>query len=371
LDERVPHHIAVVGSNGKTSTAHFIQRTLEGPCRTGLFTSPHLVSWTERLLLGGRPVADKDLIRELTRHLALGNGETTGDLRFFDVLTIASESLMARDGIELGIFEAGIGGRLDAVSVLAPELTVLTSISLEHTDLLGDSSGDILREKLGIAPAGGQVVLPRFEDESLNEVAEGFAARNRLVIHQIPLPPEAPFLERNRRLAEAACRIASDLFPDVIERGAPIDTKSTTVPGRLERGAVDGVPYVCDVGHNPDAWHQALREVRAAAVPPLFGVAGITRERDPAALARVIRDEIDFEQLITTRSLIRDSHPAENLATAIGSPGTVVTASDHVDSAFEGAFALAAREGGTVVIFGSVYLVADFMSWLGGARSRA
>ena len=145
-----------MGTNGKSSTAHYLATLLrERGVRAGLYTSPHIRYWNDRVQVDLEPVPPAAWRRALegVDELARAQAEQPGDLRFFDVLTLAAEKLFADDGVEVGIYEAGIGGRLDAVRVLEPQLTLLTSIGSDHEELLGREPRQRLVDKVSVAPA--------------------------------------------------------------------------------------------------------------------------------------------------------------------------------------------------------------------------
>ena len=181
LLERVgnPHRglpcIHVAGSKGKGSTALFCEALSRAAgLETGVFTSPHLVRWTERFRLGGVEVADADLAAALTRlrpHVdALREGNDPPS--FFDATTAAALLLFAEAGVDVAVLEVGLGGRLDSTNVCEPVVTAVTSIELEHTDRLGETHAAIAFEKAGIAKTGVPLVMGPLGDEARRVVAE-------------------------------------------------------------------------------------------------------------------------------------------------------------------------------------------------------
>src|SRR3954452_15051745 len=128
--------VVVVGSNGKTSTATYLSDLFSAAgCRTGLFTSPHIAYWTERVRVDDLPVDGEVLVEAVAAVNELAQNEELYDarLRFFDVLTLAAARVFGDAGVDVAVYEAGIGGRVDATRCLRPELVVLTAVGLEHT----------------------------------------------------------------------------------------------------------------------------------------------------------------------------------------------------------------------------------------------
>ncbi|MCB1739020.1 MAG: hypothetical protein KDK91_01520, partial [Gammaproteobacteria bacterium] len=150
--------VHVAGSKGKGSTAHYIEAVLRGcGLRTGLYTSPHLVDWTERIRIDGAPVTEQafadaldDVWTVLLRETPTG-GAHADVASFFDVLTAAACHEFARRGVQVAVVECGLGGRFDATNVFASRVGIITTLELEHTDRLGQRIESIAWHKAGIA----------------------------------------------------------------------------------------------------------------------------------------------------------------------------------------------------------------------------
>ena len=153
--------ITVAGTNGKGSTCAMLESILlQAGYRTGVFTSPHLVHFEERLRLNGEAVSATNLVAacaRVERARALNDAEIT--LTYFEFTTLAILDVMARSGLDVVILEVGLGGRLDAVNIIDADCAVITSIDLDHTELLGPDRESIGREKAGIMRAGIPVVI--------------------------------------------------------------------------------------------------------------------------------------------------------------------------------------------------------------------
>ena len=187
----VTRHVVVVGTNGKTSTATYLARllTLAG-ARTGLVTSPHIASWGERVRVDDEPLPVAELAERVGQLAAFaGDPEAAPDLRFFDLLTLACEALLADAGVDVAVVEAGLGGRLDASRTLLPKLVVLTGIDLDHTELLGPTREHILIEKLAVAPPGALVLAGGLDDALAARAAE---EAERLGVRLELVEPETP-----------------------------------------------------------------------------------------------------------------------------------------------------------------------------------
>ena len=270
LSAAPPASVVVVGTNGKTSTATYLARLLAA-CgqRTGLYVSPHLSEWGERVRVDDRPVDLGELLEALRTAVGRAGPPGEADLRFFDLLTLAAESIFAREGVDVAVYEAGIGGRLDAVATLEPDLVLLTGVALDHTEILGESRAEILREKMLAAPPGAVLATLPLGEELAGAATEIAADRDLRLRRVEPgvrrerrAAPELPdALYRALRLAEAGRAILEE--EEVVPLGRPSGTIDLWLPGRFECGVHDGVPYVLDVAHNEAAWRSWRRKCAA------------------------------------------------------------------------------------------------------------
>jgi dihydrofolate synthase / folylpolyglutamate synthase len=337
---RAPERTAVVvGTNGKTSTATFLARLLQvGGLHVGLTVSPHLRSWSERVLVDGTEVGEDELADRVE---ALADAAADLDIRFFDLLTFAAAAIFAERGVDVGVFEAGIGGRLDTTHALRPQLVVLTGIGLDHTELLGSDESSILREKLGVAPPGAVVVCAPLEPTLVAE-AERLATAGGF---RLEFPPVVggTFLERNASLARAAAA-------HVVE--AP-ETDLSPVLGRKQRILAEGVEVVLDAAHNADAWRTL-----AAELPPSYvAVVSVSLDKPPAELRVALEGAV---ATIATSAWPGRSIAAAQLAAVVGGE-----AIDDPRAATREGLELARARGVPLVVFGSAYLLRHALDELG------
>ena len=360
LDGRVPRHVVVVGTNGKTSTAHYIAELLEAAgVKTGLYTSPHIRLWNERIRIGLEPIDSVKLSDALSEVHGIAEEfqDNSGAVRFFDVLTLTAERLFGQAGVEVGIFEAGIGGRLDATRILKPDLTLLTSIGADHEELLGAEPVQRLREKAGVAPAGGELIASRL-DAALNDELQELAAAGdlRLTIVDPPTPEEGEpaYHAANRALALAGARSLLGADPPAID----LDDAE----GRFECGVVDGIPFIADVAHNPTAWEAFLDAVPEGKYQ---GLVAISKPRPADEMAATLaRHEDLFDTVVTTSLTVRPAENPLDLAAAISREGPEAIGIDDSHTAFEDALDRCRNTGFPLLVFGSNYLVVDFLAWV-------
>ena len=391
--------IHVVGTNGKSSVTRMTAAALgaEG-LRTGCLVSPHLSSWSERVLLAGRepePAVFADSVRKTAAAAAAVNrGLASGDsVTQFEVSTAAGFLLMADSGVEVAVVEAGLGGRLDASNTIDSTVTVLTSVGLDHTEWLGGSELEIASEKLAVLRSGTVLVLGPVTAE-VRDLALETAARLRCrVVEPGPDPPagvepRSPALYQRGNLAIAIAAAGQYLAsaagsagggrwtgggrpepggprePDPVgPRALEAAAAAAAVPGRLEQVA-DDPPVFVDVAHN--------REAAAALALSLPGIA----QGSPVVAVVAILDDKDAEGIITELAPVLEhavftgipsgllagsarpgarSHPPAELVDLAKSAGIGAEARPLPSEALDRAVVLARDLGGIVVVAGSHY----------------
>jgi dihydrofolate synthase/folylpolyglutamate synthase len=361
--------IHVVGSNGKSSTARMIAALLEeAGRRTGTYLSPHLVSWTERIEVGGRAVADAafaaavaraaDAAAKVDRTLEPGDRVTQ-----FEALTAAAYWELARAGVEVAVIEAGLGGRFDATSVVRSDVQVLTNVSLEHTRWLGPTERHIAEEKLAVVPAGGTLVAGPLGAE-VSMVAERVAAERgaRLLLlgrdfglrDDVSLRPRGAFQRENFAVALAAAEAFAGRLDDTAVRAA---AESVTTPGRIE--VVGQAPLtIFDGAHNPAGMSALLPEVDALiGARPLVALLSVLDDKDAAGMLSALAPHC--MRAVFTRSSNPSALPPavlESLWRQAGGPEAEIVTDPT--AALDRARALAGRSG-AVLATGSIYLLAD------------
>ena len=322
--------IHVVGTNGKSTTTRTIEALLlaEGR-RPGVYLSPHVRSWSERIRVGGR---EADLER------ALGRVRTAAealDATQFEALTTAALAEFAAEEVDVAVVEAGLGGRLDATNVLDAGVVVLTNVGLDHTAVLGETREEIAAEKLAVVTPGASVVLGESEWEG--------AARERGA--QVVVVP-------GRSSIGLAVATAETFLGKPVDAHAADDVR---LPGRLERRG-DAPLEIWDGAHNLDGIGWLLPRLPRARFTV---VASILVDKDAAGMLAALAAIADT--LVTTRSTNPRSLLADELAALAGNRFAHVEAEPDPATALERARALAGQDGG-VLVTGSLYLLADLYS---------
>jgi dihydrofolate synthase/folylpolyglutamate synthase len=392
--------VLIAGTNGKGSTAATLASILNASgLRTGLYTSPHLARPNERIRVERAEISDDDFARtyfrvdDAARQLLLA-GKLPQSPSYFEVLTAQAFLHFAERQIDIAVLEVGMGGRLDATNVVEPLVSVITDISLDHTEWLGSTISAIAREKAGILrPDGVMVTLPQHPEANrvLGDVALELNVRGvsavpfmppslavagsyEIEVLGFPVEVDSPLSgahqHRNIALAvatavELAARHGFPITPDSIAKGIHL----TRWPGRLERVTARGVEWILDVAHNPaGAWalRSSLRGILERRKPRTL-VFSCLRDKPIAELAQILFplfDHVILAPIHTSRAAA-----TADLLAAAQATGTEATLAASVAEALEEA--VIRTGGGIAVISGSVYLVGEARTLLiesGGAQ---
>jgi dihydrofolate synthase/folylpolyglutamate synthase len=400
--------VLIAGTNGKGSTAATLAAILRASgLRTGLYTSPHLLRLNERIRVNGIEIGDDefallhDVVHRSAERLVV-EGELPWHPSFFEMMTAIAFEYFAKNKIGIAVLEVGMGGRLDATNVVEPKISVITDISLDHQQFLGNTVTEIAREKAGIIRPGGVVVTlpqqPEANDVIGNTIIELGATGVSAVPYVPPVSPasasvaaedaaghpisryplrvmgreivvETPLLGRhqlrNVALAIAAAEeLSQQGFPitaEAIERGI----RETRWPGRFQVIAASGgePEYVFDVAHNPaGAW--ALRSGLSSSYDGrrLVFVFGAMRDKAIGEMAEILFPFADHV-IATHADNPRAATPAEIREAAHRISAEFEEAED-VASALQRAKKLSG-ENGVVVVTGSIYIVGEAMRRLG------
>ena len=286
----IPHVVQVVGTNGKGTTAVVLATALEEMDHpSGAYLSPHVLSYTERVVLRGKRASEEELTVAMGETIDLADRHAI-PVSQFEILTAGALKMFAEAGLCWAILEAGLGARYDATSVARTEAVVLTNVALDHTEYLGDTVEEIAEEKLASLRPGTTLFLGT-GDERVVGLARGTCRRLGADLVEVAgteytsSAALAPFAACgvNLGLAVAESLLETNLPEEVKEKVAPAIREA--LPGRFEVHRVDGVPVVLDGGHNAAGVSAALAAMRQAYPGrPLGVVFGVLREKDAAGM---------------------------------------------------------------------------------------
>ena len=355
--------VQVVGTNGKGTTAVSLAGALEAAGHTcGAYLSPHVVSYTERVVLRGRYASESKFAAAMWRAIETADAKNIPATQF-ELLTAGALHLFRESGVEWAVLEAGLGARHDATSAAEARAVVLTNVGLDHTEYLGETIEKIAQEKLASLKPGAVLILGT-DDPRVVEVARREAGRAgaSIIEHGGRERPDAvaflpPYLARNVRLG---MRVAEVLLGCALEEGEKEAASQAVrlLPARFEEHELCGVPVVVDGGHNPEGLEAALEAVRSLyRGRPLGVVFGVLREKDVASMLGVLGGEVDALVLTcpvdtSGRALdpeqVREGHSPRDVRGRMAQ--VVVNVADALD--------VAVREmkeaGGVVLVTGSL-----------------
>ena len=353
--ERAFQAVHVAGTNGKGSVSAMLAAMLhaEGK-RVGLYTSPHLCRFAERIRIAEAPIDDELLVPLLEEVL-----DGAPELTFFEAATLTAFLAFARAGVEIAVVEVGLGGRLDATNVLpSPLATAITRIALDHIAQLGSSLASIAREKAGILKPGVPVVLGPIEGEALaeitgaaNETGATLVFAERELDH--PLLAEPMGLDGPHQRDNAAIAISLAKLLGLRESAIAQGLRNVHWPGRLESLALPDGAYLLDAAHNPDGASSLARALRARSLDPkrvalLFGAMA---DKDYPAMLNLLAPLAEHRVFVAPQGRT----PADPTMLAKTYGGTVA---ESVASGVRMARAAVGPEG-LVVVAGSIFLVGE------------
>lgn len=356
--------IHVAGTNGKGSVCAFSDRILrDAGVKTGLFTSPHLITFRERIQISGEMISEEAVASGLTEIRDLIN-DWDPHPTFFELTLILALLHFCADTTEVVILETGMGGRLDATNAIAPNVSVITSIALDHQEWLGDSIRKIAAEKAGILKVNVPVIVADIHPDARDVIGRKALTLGIPYIEAHPLPDDwkmglpGPHQKENATLAvEAVCRVEGErLTRDGIQESLA----NTTWPGRFQ---IINDRIVLDGGHNPDAaevvsktWREEFPDEKATLI---FGA---VEEKDVTAVFESLLPIIDSVIFVPIKSERRLSPDAMSAAfhRAGGTEIDVVTAETVAE-----ALALAEKGKNRTLVAGSLFLVGEVLSLIG------
>lgn len=388
--EKALRSVHIAGSNGKGSTAALIAAALtaEGH-RTGLYTSPHLISFRERIRIDGAPIPGQRIVEYVRR---LKPGIEAGKATFFEAVTAIAFRYFADEEVDLAVVETGLGGRLDATNVLKPLVSVITPISLEHTSILGNSLTAIAYEKAGIIKRRVPCVSG-VQRSSARSVLRSVSRERRSSLTE--LTPRAVVVERsdllgctvtmrlpdgargrfriglagsfqagNAVLAYAALRELSRqgvrLTERAIRRGFARVTAWTGFRGRIS--VVRRHPLtVVDVAHNPAAIRKLTRSLQAMGFRNMTVVFGVMQDKRFRKMVQTLSGIT--RRAAAVRPQTERARPAEEIAAAFRRHGVPVFFTGNVREGVKRARQAAGRNG-AVLITGSHFVAGEALAMM-------
>lgn len=350
--------ITVAGTNGKGSTIAFIDSIYQqSDFKIGAFTSPHLIKYNERFSVNGKMVSDENICQAFDTIEVL-RGKTS--LTYFEFSTLAALVIFAHEKVEVAVLEVGLGGRLDSVNVVDPNVSVITNIAIDHTDYLGDTREAIGFEKAGIMRSDTPCICgDQNPPTSIQKQADNIGAL--LTFINKPYQGTISLIGQHQRYnAAVAVEVVNQLQPvfPVNEIQSFQGLKKANISGRFQIKNINNKTIILDVAHN-EAAIKTLANTLITEKTPTLAIFSALKDKNIKLMINAIEACID-EWLIVPLSVSRaiDTHDLVEKF----SLSSKITACE--DMAFAIHHALNTQHHKRIVIFGSFYTVADAMKTL-------
>jgi dihydrofolate synthase/folylpolyglutamate synthase len=392
--------VHVAGTKGKGSTSAMIASVLTASgYRTGLYTSPHLQTIRERVQIDGRPISEgefadgvkglKPEIEHLNRFGALG------ELTTFEILTALAFAYFKEKAVDFQVLETGLGGRLDATNVVKPEVCVITSISLDHTEVLGDTIAKIAAEKAGIIKPGCQVVCAPQKAEALaviekvcrerganlikigeevtwrktknSDLGQSFHLKGTKSEYDLTIPLLGEHQLENAAAAVAALEVMRGQAPGISDRSIAIGLAQVNWPGRLQ--VLQRNPlFVVDGAHNADSARRLREAIKQYfEFDDVILIVGISQEKDIPGIVAELSSLTS--QVIVTHS----AHPRAAIAATLVAEFSKLDVNPEVTEDIASAVGLAlakAEQGDLICVTGSLFVVSEVMEYFKAAAAQ-
>lgn len=376
--------IHVAGTNGKGSTCHSLAAILQNQgYKVGLYTSPHLVDFRERMRVNGEMITQQEVIDFVERYKEMDLGLSPS---FFELTTIMAFDFFARNKVDIAVIETGLGGRLDTTNIITPILSVITNISLDHTAQLGNTLAQIASEKAGIIKPGIPVVIGNASGDGVKEV---FMNKARETASEIRFADECRMFDNActtpsgiiysgtfagditgelagtcqiENTATILCAVAAlrkagwRISDEAVRQGFANVTRLTGLAGRWMKIGENPLT-ICDTGHNEGGWQYlgpALESYGATAVM----VIGFVNDKDVSHILRLMPRDARY---IFTQASIPRAMKAEQLAQLAAQAGISGMIIPDVRRAVDEARGIAGNDG-MVFVGGSTYVVAEALA---------
>lgn len=280
--------IHVAGTNGKGSSSHMLASILqEAGYKVGLYTSPHLKDFRERIRINGVPVSKQFVMGFVKKHQAFFKEHHPS---FFEMTVAMAFDSFAKEKVDIAIIEVGLGGRLDATNVIVPELSVITNIGMDHTQFLGDTLTQIATEKAGIIKEGVPVVIGEYHEETEKVFSTLSRKRNAPLTTAYTFDSlsmqsdlKGAYQKNNIRTVQVAIAQLQKkgwaIGIQHIAKGLKSVAQNTGLQGRWqELGQAPKI--ICDTGHNKEGLHHVMKQLREEKYDRLHFVLGVVSDKN-------------------------------------------------------------------------------------------
>jgi len=362
--------IHIAGTNGKGSTSAIISSILmEAGLKVGLYTSPHLIRFNERIRVNGKPISDSKIVEFVDEHRSdIDDIEST----FFETTTAMAFRYFANKNVDIAVVETGLGGRLDSTNVLTPDLTVITPISLDHRDILGKNILDISKEKAGIIKNNIPLVLAP-QDNAVSSQLLKIAgdldsdiaivdpptkvtlSKSGTAFIKNGLSFKTPMIGRHQAINNSVAIEAVQIFmPEIQKEVIDIGIQKVKWPGRLQRMSIEK-PIYYDVSHNAHGIQMTLQALHDIFSQKPIGILVMKGDKEVDLVAAAIKNK--FDQLIISGDTDLGLLSGADLSDKLSSKGLAnLTNIDRFEDALHHIAGIMEKDSRPTLIFGSHYV---------------
>lgn len=371
LDKQIgkPHgsfkSIHIAGTNGKGSTAHMMASVIQtAGYKTGLYTSPHLLDFRERIKVNGLKISKDEVVEFISVYKKYFEDEK---LSFFEMTVGLAFWYFKKKQVEYGIIEVGLGGRLDATNIIAPVLSVITNIGLDHTQFLGNTHADIAREKAGIIKSKTPVVIgsrDKKTEKIFLEVAKNLGAPiyfNEDSINEFRTDLKGTYQSKNIQTAILAlnCLPQVNFEKKVIQQGLLNVISNTGIMGRWQ--SVNSSPQVIlDVAHNKEGLAMIREQLNFIEYGRLYLVMGFVQGRNVAELLSLFPNDAYY--YLSSPNIAR-ALKINELKKQLKDSSLKITYTKSILKAYENAL-LSAKPQDLILVLGSTFTVSEVLKQL-------
>lgn len=384
--------IHIAGTNGKGSVSHLLASVLfENGYKTGLYTSPHLIDFRERIRINGEKIPEAKVVEFVKNVKPLIEQHR---LSFFEVTTAMAFNFFASENIDIAVIETGLGGRLDATNIVLPQISVITNVSIDHTDLLGNTIAEIACEKAGIIKQNIPLVIGEtnieaqniFIAEAINKCSQYVLAQNKISIKNYTIIPNGIdiIIEYNNNNTKYELGLAgiyqlqniktvlatllelkqngTNINNTAIFNGLKNVVENTNLLGRWQR-LNENPTIICDTGHNQAGIEMVVNQLKLHKYNNLYVIFGLVNDKDRSNILKLLPQHAHY--IFTKANIPRSLQPniLLNEATSFGLKGECVI---NVWEAI--VLALKKAQGNDLIfIGGSTFVVAEAIAYFNGA----
>ena len=357
--------IHVAGTNGKGSVSHMLASVLqESGYKVGLYTSPHLRDFRERIKIGGKEISETAVIDFIEENKTFLEQE---NLSFFELTVGMAFEYFSKEKVDIAVIEVGLGGRLDSTNIISPELSVITNIGLDHTAILGNTLAEIAAEKAGIVKHKTPVVIGEIQEETLPVFQKIASERLAPLILAAdfqgkvsPTDLNGPYQKKNVGTVHQALEVLKsggwNIPETAVEKGLANVVRNTGLRGRWEV-LREQPKVICDTAHNREGLTLVMEQLQKESFDQLHLVIGVVNDKDLSSILPLLPKNAKYYYC---RPNVPRGLEAEILMEKAAEYGLIGEQFNLVEEAYEAALQ-EGSENDLIYVGGSTFTVAEII----------